>query len=164
MVWHKSAVGAARVRGDASVSWKTKFAYGNCYRRSVDSGAFRLSSLDLAAMTPGYSALRAHAASIDLSKRGKIKVTGEDRARLLHAMTTNHIQQLKPGQGCYTFFLNAQGRILGDANVLCFEDHFLLDTEPETGRKLFEHLDRYIIADDATLEDQTEQLATVAVE
>ena len=114
--------------------------------------------------TEGYSALRERAAWLDLSARGKIRVTGEDRARLLHAMTTNHVEQLKPGEGCYAFFLNAQGRILGDVNLLCFEDHFLLDTEPETRRKLFEHLDRYIIADDVTIEDLTDQTATIAVE
>ena len=99
-------------------------------------------------MTAGYRALREEAAWVDLSDRGKIRVTGEDRARLLHAMCTNHIEQLKPGQGCYAFFLNAQGRILADANILCFEDHLLLDTEPESRYGLYEHLDRYIIADD----------------
>jgi folate-binding protein YgfZ len=119
--------------------------------------------VDLTAVT-GYTALRERAALIDLSTRGKIRVTGEDRARLLHAMTTNHIEQMKPGDGCYAFFLNAQGRILGDVNVLCFEDHFLLDTEPETRQKLFEHLDRYIIADDVVIEDQTGRIATVALE
>jgi folate-binding protein YgfZ len=79
-------------------------------------------------------------------------------------MTTNDIQGLSPGQGTYAFFLNAQGRILGDANVFCFEDHMLLDTEPETRQKLYEHLDRYIIADDVALEDVTTVVATVAVE
>jgi len=51
----------------------------------------------------GYEALRNRAVWMDLSARGKIKLTGEDRARLLHAMTTNHIQQLAPGAGCYAF-------------------------------------------------------------
>lgn len=115
-------------------------------------------------MTPGYRALRESAAWIDLSSRGKIRMSGEDRARLLHAMCTNHIEQLKPGDGCYAFFLNAQGRILADANILCFEDHFLLDTEPETRDTLLEHLDRYIIADDVVLEDVTERLTTIAIE
>jgi tRNA-modifying protein YgfZ len=115
-------------------------------------------------MTQGYTALREHSAWLDLSARGKIKVSGEDRARLLHAMTTNHVQQLKPGGGCYAFFLNAQGRILGDVNLFCFEDHFLLDTEPETRHKLFDHLDRYIIADDVTLSDETENIATISIE
>jgi folate-binding protein YgfZ len=104
-------------------------------------------------MSGGYKALRESAASLDLSARGRIRVAGEDRARLLHAICTNHIQQLTPGIGCYAFFLNAQGHILADANVLCFEDSFLLDTEPETAGLLYEHIDKYIIADDVRLEN-----------
>ena len=115
-------------------------------------------------VTVGHEALLNSAGLIDLSRRGRIRITGEDRARLLHAMTTNHVQQMKPGTGCYAFFLNAQGRILGDVNLFCFEDHFLLDTERETRHKLFEHLDRYIIADDVTLSDETDRMATIAIE
>ena len=112
----------------------------------------------------GYTALREVAAILDLTGRGKIRATGEDRARLLHAMTTNHIQQLQPGGGCYAFFLSAQGRILADVNIMAFEDHILLDTEPETRQVVFDHLDKFIIADDVTLEDATDSLATIAVE
>ncbi len=108
--------------------------------------------------------MRDNAAWIDLSARGKIRMTGEDRVRLLHAMTTQNIQQMAAGAGGYTFFLNAQGRILGDANVFCFEDSLLLDGEPETRQKLYEHIDRYIIADDVTVEDATERIATIAIE
>jgi tRNA-modifying protein YgfZ len=107
-------------------------------------------------MTTGYQSLLTGAAVLDLSARGRIRVSGEDRARLLHAMTTNHIQQLKPGEGLYAFFLNAQGRIQADAYVLCYPEHFILDTEPETRALVYEHLDRYIIADDVTLEDVSE--------
>src|SRR5271154_1410050 len=115
-------------------------------------------------MTPGLEALHRRAALLDLSNRGRIRVTGEDRARLLHAMTTNHVEQMKPGDGIYVFFLNAQGRIQADAVLLCFEDHFLLDTSPETRRPLFEHLDRYIIADDVALEDITEATFALGLE
>src|SRR4051794_18477565 len=111
-----------------------------------------------------YQALRERAAWIDFGTRGKIRALGEDRARLLHAMTTNHVQQLKPGQGCYAFFLSAQGRILSDVNLFCLPEYFLLDTEPETRLKIFEHLDKFIIADDVTLEDATDALATVNLE
>ena len=34
----------------------------------------------------GYNELRGGAAWLDVSGRGKIRVAGEDRARLLHAM------------------------------------------------------------------------------
>jgi len=112
----------------------------------------------------GYDALRKTAAWLGLSDRGRIYAGGDDRARLLHATTTNHVQQLVPGTGCYAFFLNAQGHILADVNLLCLEDRFLLDTEPETREGVFRHLDKYIIADDVVLEDVSGPLACVAVE
>jgi folate-binding protein YgfZ len=112
----------------------------------------------------GYEALRESAAWIDLSTRGKLRVTGEDRARLLHAMSTNDIQNLQPGDGLYAFFLTAQGRILADANIYSRGDALFLDTEPETGEKLRSHLDKYIIADDATVEDETAQWAAIGLE
>lgn len=116
------------------------------------------------ATSPGYEALRTSAAWVDLSSRGKIIATGDDRARLLHAMLTNHIQQLQPGEGCYAFFLNAQGRILSDVNVFCRTEDFLLDVEPETRQLVYEHLDKYIIADDVTLTDVTDRTATIDLE
>lgn len=112
----------------------------------------------------GYQALREGAAWRDVSLRGRLRLTGEDRARLLHAMTTNHIEQLKPGEGCYAFFLSAQGRVLADVNIFCRPDHFLLDTEPETAGKVREHLDRFIIADDVTVEDLAPETVAIAVE
>ena len=112
----------------------------------------------------GYDELRDGAAWLEMSGRGKIRVAGEDRARFLHAMTTNHIQQLTPGKGCYAFFLTAQGRILADVNVLCRPDSFLLDTEPAALQKVLEHRDKFIIADDVTLEDLTPTFTTIAVE
>jgi aminomethyltransferase len=100
----------------------------------------------------------------ELPGRGRIKAFGEDRKRLLHAMTTNHVQQLHPGQGCYAFFLSAQGRILSDVTILAQEDHILLDVEPAQAAPIFAHLDKYIIADDVTLEDITAQQTTLALE
>ena len=112
----------------------------------------------------GYTALHESAAWLDLSTRGKIRVTGEDRARLLHAMLSNAVQTLQPGQGNYHFLLNAQGRILADANLYVFADSILLDLEPELTARVYEHLDHYIIADDVQLENVTEKLATIALE
>jgi aminomethyltransferase len=115
-------------------------------------------------MTEGYRALREAAAWFDLSARGRIRAAGEDRKRLLHAMTTNHVEGLEPGGGVYAFFLNAQGRVLADVIVLCREEDLLLSVEPETREKVYQHLDRFIIADDVALEDITETTAEIAVE
>ncbi|HVX67814.1 MAG TPA: glycine cleavage T C-terminal barrel domain-containing protein [Bryobacteraceae bacterium] len=112
----------------------------------------------------GYEALRERAAWADLSARGRLRATGDDRVRLLHAMTTNHIQQLAAGGGCPVFFLNPQGRILAAAYILAFPDALLIDTEPESRGFLYEHLDRYIIADDVTLEDVTASTVEIGIE
>lgn len=125
---------------------------------------FGMATVDELSKMTGYEALRERAAWIDLRGRGLIGMTGEDRARLLHAMTTNHIQQLKPGDWCYTFFLSAQGRILADAHVLCREEEILLDVEPERRAFVLEHLDKYIIADDVNLEDLSDHYAVIGLE
>jgi len=115
-------------------------------------------------MTDGYRAVRETSGQIDLNSRGRIKVSGEDRARLLHAMTTNQVKELVSGTGCYAFFLNAQGRVLADANILCFDDYLLLDVEPESRTFLVSHLDKYIIADDVTIDDITESTVSLGIE
>jgi folate-binding protein YgfZ len=112
----------------------------------------------------GYEALRNRAAWIDLSARGKIRVSGEDRGRLLHAMSTNNIQDLAAGEGLYAFFLTAQGRIVADAYIYNLGESHLIDTEPETAGKLRDHLDKYIIADDVTLDDETDQWSAIGLE
>jgi tRNA-modifying protein YgfZ len=131
--------------------------------RSRASEIGRIASNSLVHMT-GYEALRNGTASIDLSARGKIRVTGEDRARLLHAMCTNNVQDLAAGEGLYAFFLTAQGRIIADAYIYNLGESHLLDTEPETASKLRDHLDKFIIADDVMLEDETFQWAAIGLE
>lgn len=110
-----------------------------------------------------YEAIHKHAAWLDLSHRGRLIVTGEDAARLLHAICTNDVKNLVDGAGLYAFFLTAQGRIIADANIYNHGGVFWLDTEPETAEKLREHLDRYIIADDAAVE-HVEGWGEVAIE
>ena len=115
-------------------------------------------------MSNGYDALRSRAAWLDLTGRGILFASGGDRKRLLHAISTNHIERLEPGESCYAFFLNAQGKILADADILSLPDRLLIDTEPETREKLLRHIDKYIIADDVALEDASDRLAVIAIE
>jgi folate-binding protein YgfZ len=115
-------------------------------------------------MSQGYEALRQGAAWIDLSPRGRILVRGRDRARLLHAITSNEVKKMTPGTGCYSFLLTPQGRIQADLNLFCFADHFLIDTEPELGERILTHIKRYIIADQVELEDVTALTACIGLE
>ncbi|HEY7306297.1 MAG TPA: hypothetical protein VH601_19385 [Bryobacteraceae bacterium] len=112
----------------------------------------------------GYEALRQSTAWLDLSARGKVRVTGKDRARLLHAMCTNDVKNLPAGNGLYAFFLDSRGRILADAVIYNHGESLFLDTEPETAGKLRDHLNKYIISDDVHLEDETSQWAALSLE
>jgi aminomethyltransferase len=100
----------------------------------------------------GLSALATSAGFAPLVS-GWIRITGEDRVRWLNGMTTNSVQALEPGHGAYTFFLNAQGRIQGDATVWAEADHLLLQTSPDQTENLMALLDRFIIMDDVELAD-----------
>jgi folate-binding protein YgfZ len=114
--------------------------------------------------TAGYTALRESAAWLDLSTRGWIAALGADRLRLLHAIASNSIENLAPGQGAYAFFLNAQGRIQADSRIFVAEDRVLIDCEPEARQTLVKHIESYIIMDDVRLEDLTDSHAAVALE
>jgi aminomethyltransferase len=115
-------------------------------------------------MSEGYRALRHGAASLDLSARGRIRVTGRDRARLLHNVTSNEVKKLAPGSGCYAFLLTPQGRIQADLNLLCFSDHFLIDTEPELRKEVPQLILKYKVADQVELEDITGRTFAIGLE
>ncbi len=108
--------------------------------------------------------MREGAAARDLSGRGRILAHGEDNARLLHAMSSNHVQGLEDGEGCYAFFLTAQGRILSDSTIMRAGGNFLIDCEGAAREGLFAHLDKFIIADDVTLEDLHDTHCEIGVE
>jgi len=115
-------------------------------------------------MTEGYDALRQGVAWLDLDSRGRIAARGRDRARLLHNITSNEVKKMVPGDSCYAFLLNPQGRIQADLHLLCLADHFLIDTDPGLREKVYQHIRRYIIADQVELEDVSTQTASLGVE
>jgi tRNA-modifying protein YgfZ len=115
-------------------------------------------------MSEGYRALRHGAARLDLSARGLLRVTGRDRARLLHNVTSNEVKRLTPGSGCYAFLLSPQGRIQADLNLLCFPDHFLIDTEPELREKVPQLILKYKVADQVEIEDITDRSFAIGLE
>lgn len=110
-----------------------------------------------------YDRLRTGAGLIDQSHRGKLRVTGCDRAEFLHGMVTNEIQALRPGQGVYAVFVNVKGKMLADARIYCLPDAFWLDLEPDRVAPISAHLDKYIITSDVTLADLTGDRCLISV-
>jgi folate-binding protein YgfZ len=94
------------------------------------------------------------AASAPLTDRAFLRITGPDAARWLNGMVTNAIQTLAPGEGCYNFLLNAQGRIQGDCTIYREPGeppNFLLETDASQLETIRQTLDRFIIMDDVEL-------------
>lgn len=97
------------------------------------------------------TALLTGVAFAPIQNTGWLRATGSDRVRWLNGMVTNSIQALQPGEGNYSFLLNAQGRIQGDLTAFLLDDSTLLETgQPAQVAAL---LDRFIIMDDVELSD-----------
>ncbi len=111
----------------------------------------------------GLDALRHAAGWMPLNDTGWIAITGGDRVRWLNGMVTNSVQALTPGEGAYTFLLNAQGRIQGDGTVWCEADRLLLQTGKGQVEPMMALLDRFIIMDDVELQDVTSSMHGVVV-
>jgi folate-binding protein YgfZ len=97
------------------------------------------------------SALVTTAGAFDAGTRSRIRITGQDRVRWLNGMVTNTVKTLSAGSHNYTFVLNAQGRIQGDATIFALADHLILETDRSQSANLLAHFERFIIMDDVEL-------------
>src|SRR5438552_7976571 len=115
-------------------------------------------------MSKAYQAARQRAASIDRLSRGRIVVSGRDRASYLQGLLTNDIAALTAGTGCYAAYLTPQGRMISDLWVYELGDVILLNLPSvETKNTVLEKLDQFIFSEDVQLGDVTAAFAQVAV-
>src|SRR6267154_141758 len=96
----------------------------------------------------GYDAARHRAAFLDRSHRGRIVVSGSERASYLQGLMTNDIAALKTGQGCYTAYLTAQGRMIADLYVYELGDVLLLTLHRDVKDAVMTKLDQVIFSED----------------
>ena len=114
--------------------------------------------------TQEYGFARETVALADKNYRTFFELTGPDRQRYLNAIVTNDIKSLTPGQGAITLLLNPQGHINAELEVYALEDRLLVVSYAMIREQLFAELDKFIIMDDVTLTDVTDQLAALSLE
>jgi len=115
-------------------------------------------------MGTAYQAARQRAASIDRSSRGRIVVSGRDRATYLQGLLTNDVVALAPGSGCYAAYLTPQGRMISDLWVYELGDVMLLNLPSlDTRNAVLTKLDQFIFSEDVQLGDVTDAFAQIAV-
>src|SRR6266571_4153671 len=93
----------------------------------------------------GYSAVRNAVGIMDLSSRGKIRVTGEDRVKWLQSIISNDILPLTPGQGIYSTFLTHKGKIIAYFRVYQLGDVLMLEDIGQTGDTTFATLRKFLL-------------------
>ena len=110
-----------------------------------------------------YRALIGGAAITAVAPRGRIAVSGRDRASYLQGLLTNYIPALQPGTGCYAAWLTPQGRMTTDMHVLESGDMMLLDVPGSQTDELLQRLDMFIFTEDVQVANLTEPLRGVGV-
>jgi folate-binding protein YgfZ len=110
-----------------------------------------------------YDAARRHSAFVDRSSRGRIVVSGADRASYLQGLLTNDITALQAGQGCYAAYLTAQGRMITDMHVYELGDVILVTMSGDVKDAVLAKLDRFIFTEDVQLGDVTASFAQLAI-
>ena len=102
-----------------------------------------------------HEAVRERAGLIDRSERGKIEVTGKDRATFLHGLVSNDVKGLAPGQGCETALLDVHGKVTALLAIHCLPERLMLETDRQLAGPLLAGIDRYLFSERAELEDVT---------
>ena len=90
-----------------------------------------------------------------LPARTKVRLTGADRVRYLNGQVTNDVRKANAHLSMAACVLSAKGKMDALVFILGGDDELLLDADPELREALPARLERYIIADDVTLEDVT---------
>ena len=106
-------------------------------------------------LAAAYARARALGALVDLSHRAKWRLSGADRVRYLNGQVTNDVRRIRPDAALAACVTTAKGRLCGLIQVSADADFFRIDAEEEIRDSLTARLERYIIADDALLQDVT---------
>jgi tRNA-modifying protein YgfZ len=104
-------------------------------------------------MTPHSEA--GQAIFFDLSERAKFRISGADRLRFLNGQITNDLRKASETSAIEACVLNAKGKMDGHLFVSASGECFFVDAEPDLQEPLKVRLERYVISDDAQINDVT---------
>ena len=110
-----------------------------------------------------YAAVRTRAGLVDRRDWGVVELTGRDRVPFLHALLSNDVKSLAPGQGCAATLLDVHGKIQALLDVLALEDRLLLLLPPGTAPRMLEALDHYLFAEKVAVTDLSAESALLLV-
>lgn len=92
-----------------------------------------------------YDTVRHTVGIADLSHRGKVRVTGEDRVKWLQSIISNDILPLTPGSGLYSSFLSHKGKMLAYFRVYALAESVMLEDVGEVGETTYQTLRKFLL-------------------
>lgn len=111
-----------------------------------------------------YRAAREAVATFDTNWHTIVELTGPDRVRYLNAIVSNDVKSLGEGRGTLALLLKPQGHILAELEIYALQDKLLVLSHASVRERTVATLDKFIIMDDVTLSDVTEQFGSFAIE
>ena len=86
-----------------------------------------------------------------------IELIGADRNKIVNNLCTQDLRQLQAGESKETFVLDPKGRTLAHGIACCSDKKTWFLTVPNQAPKLVPHFDRYIIREDAVVQDASSE-------
>jgi folate-binding Fe-S cluster repair protein YgfZ len=108
-----------------------------------------------------YDAFRERGGIIDLVDRVKLLFTGNDCARYINGQVTANVASAKTPSVLPACVTTAKGKLCAEVRVSLGPGGILIDADPDVAETLPARFERYIIADDVTMEDATHRVAIV---
>src|SRR5690242_11933486 len=100
-----------------------------------------------------YRAVDKAVGRADRSVRVRLEVTGPDRVKFLHNLTTNDVKRLAAGRGREAFVTSLQGKTLGYVTLLNAGDRLIVRTDPGGLASLLPHFQKYGALDEVAWDD-----------
>lgn len=111
-----------------------------------------------------YRTAREAVALFDTNWHVVLALTGRDRVKYLHAITSNNIQALADGSGTLALLLTPQGRILAELEIYALPEKLLVLSHASQRERTVSTLKKYIIGSQVQIEDLTDKMGSVALE
>ena len=92
-----------------------------------------------------HLAVRKGVGIADLSHRGLLQVTGDDRVTWLQSIISNDILPLQTGQWLYSSFMSHKGKMLSYFRVYRLEDFLLVEDMGEVGDTTFQTFRKFLL-------------------
>src|SRR5215216_1851946 len=117
-------------------------------------------------MMAEYEAVRNGGAGLmDLSDRGRIRVSGSEAVMFLNGLITNDMKTVVPHRWMPAAFPTVQGRLIGAVRVIRAADPlFLIDTDAASHEAVLKTISRFTMAGDFYVTDVTAQTSMLSVQ